>query len=74
MCSTNLGLISNQFIHLSTVPYAKTARILIAMSVPGNILFIFVADYINMNATTVTWVFMLSYLIASLIQVSCNPA
>lgn len=53
-----------------TVPYAKTARILIAMSVPGNILFIFAADYINMNTTTVTWVFMLSYLIASLIQVS----
>lgn len=52
------------------MPYAKTARILIAMSVPGNILFIFAADYINMNTTTVTWVFMLSYLIASLIQVS----
>ncbi|KAH8304717.1 hypothetical protein KR044_005896, partial [Drosophila immigrans] len=51
------------------VPYAKTARILIAMSIPGNVLFIFVADYINMNTTTVTWVFMLSYLIASLIQV-----
>ncbi|XP_017852433.1 solute carrier family 41 member 1 isoform X2 [Drosophila busckii] len=51
------------------VPYAKTARILIAMSIPGNILFIFVADYINMNQTTVTWVFMLSYLTASLIQV-----
>ncbi|KAH8416410.1 hypothetical protein KR222_002808, partial [Zaprionus bogoriensis] len=51
------------------VPYAKTARILIAMSIPGNILFIFAADYINMNTTTVTWVFMLSYLVASLIQV-----
>ncbi|KRF82478.1 solute carrier family 41 member 1 isoform X2 [Drosophila virilis] len=51
------------------VPYAKTARILIAMSIPGNILFIFAADYINMSTTTVTWVFMLSYLIASLIQV-----
>ncbi|XP_034118798.1 solute carrier family 41 member 1 isoform X1 [Drosophila albomicans] len=51
------------------VPYAKTARILIAMSIPGNVLFIFVADYINMNATTVTWVFMLSYLVASLVQV-----
>ncbi|XP_034490602.1 solute carrier family 41 member 2 isoform X2 [Drosophila innubila] len=51
------------------VPYAKTARILIAMSIPGNVLFIFAADYINMNTTTVTWVFMLSYLIASLIQV-----
>lgn len=55
-----------------TVPYAKTARILIAMSIPGNILFILAADYINMNTTTVTWVFMLSYLIASLIQVSLD--
>ncbi|EDW07473.1 solute carrier family 41 member 1 isoform X1 [Drosophila mojavensis] len=51
------------------VPYAKTARILIAMSIPGNILFIFAADYINMSATTVTWVFVLSYLVASLLQV-----
>ncbi|XP_041630668.1 solute carrier family 41 member 1 isoform X2 [Drosophila kikkawai] len=51
------------------VPYAKTARILIAMSIPGNILFIFAADYINMNTSTVSWVFVLSYLTASLVQV-----
>ncbi|XP_068159416.1 solute carrier family 41 member 3 isoform X2 [Drosophila tropicalis] len=51
------------------VPYAKTARILIAMSIPGNVLFIFVADYINMNTSTISWVFVLSYLTASLIQV-----
>ncbi|XP_043063508.1 solute carrier family 41 member 1 isoform X2 [Drosophila ficusphila] len=51
------------------VPYAKTARILIAMSIPGNILFIFAADYINYSTSTVTWVFVLSYLTASLVQV-----
>ncbi|XP_052856147.1 solute carrier family 41 member 1 isoform X1 [Drosophila gunungcola] len=51
------------------VPYAKTARILIAMSIPGNILFIFAADYINYSTSTVTWVFVVSYLMASLVQV-----
>ncbi|XP_033168728.1 solute carrier family 41 member 1 isoform X2 [Drosophila mauritiana] len=51
------------------VPYAKTARILIAMSIPGNVLFIFAADYINYSTSTVTWVFVLSYLTASLVQV-----
>ncbi|XP_026846149.1 solute carrier family 41 member 1 isoform X1 [Drosophila persimilis] len=52
------------------VPYAKTARILIAMSIPGNILFIFTADYLNMHASTVSWVFVVSYLLASFIQVT----
>ncbi|XP_022214021.2 solute carrier family 41 member 3 isoform X1 [Drosophila obscura] len=52
------------------VPYAKTARILIAMSIPGNVLFIFAADYLNMHTSTVSWVFMLSYLLASFIQVT----
>ncbi|KAM7349127.1 solute carrier family 41 member 1 isoform 1-T1 [Cochliomyia hominivorax] len=50
------------------VPYAKTARLLIALSIPGNILFIFVADYIHMSQSTITWAFAFSYLIASLIQ------
>ncbi|XP_037815258.1 solute carrier family 41 member 1 isoform X1 [Lucilia sericata] len=50
------------------VPYAKTARLLIGLSIPGNILFIFVADYIHMSQSTITWAFALSYLIASLIQ------
>ncbi|XP_037937755.1 solute carrier family 41 member 1 isoform X1 [Teleopsis dalmanni] len=51
------------------VPYAKTARILIGMSIPGNILFIFAADYIHMSTSTVTFPFIASYLVASLIQV-----
>ncbi|XP_013108442.2 solute carrier family 41 member 1 isoform X1 [Stomoxys calcitrans] len=51
------------------VPYAKTARLLICMSIPGNILFIFAADYIHMSQSTVTFAFVMSYLVASLIQV-----
>ena len=54
---------------LGGVPYAKTARILIFMSIPGNILFIYVADYIHMSASTVKLSFVLSYLLASLVQV-----
>ncbi|XP_011179951.1 solute carrier family 41 member 1 isoform X1 [Zeugodacus cucurbitae] len=51
------------------VPYAKTARILLGMSIPGNIVFVFVADYIHMSTTTVTVAFVISFLMASLIQV-----
>ncbi|XP_036234416.1 solute carrier family 41 member 1 isoform X1 [Bactrocera oleae] len=51
------------------VPYAKTARILLGMSIPGNIAFVFAADYIHMSTSTVTLAFVLSYLTASLIQV-----
>lgn len=50
-------------------PYSKTARILILMSIPGQVLFIFVADYIHMGSTTIGAPFMLSYLTVSLIQV-----
>lgn len=53
-----------------SVPYAKTARILLGMSIPGNIAFVFAADYIHMSTSTVTLAFVLSYLTASLIQVS----
>ncbi|XP_073833894.1 solute carrier family 41 member 1 isoform X1 [Musca autumnalis] len=51
------------------VPYAKTARLLIMMSIPGNVVFIFVADYIHMSQSTVTFFFAISYILASLIQV-----
>lgn len=49
--------------------YAKTARILIIMSIPGQILFIFVADLIHMNTSTIGIVFIVCYLLVSLIQV-----
>lgn len=53
-------------------PYAKTARILILMSIPGQVLFIFVADYIHMSSSTIGVPFVLSYSTVSLIQVIIN--
>lgn len=54
---------------MSTVPYAKTARILILMSIPGQIIFIFVADVIHMGESTIGALFVVSYLFVSFIQV-----
>ncbi|XP_040173183.1 solute carrier family 41 member 1 [Anopheles arabiensis] len=51
------------------VPYARTARILIAMSIPGQVLFIFVADYIHMSRSTIGAPFVLSYLFVSTLQI-----
>uniref|UniRef100_A0A1B0FFG1 SLC41A/MgtE integral membrane domain-containing protein n=1 Tax=Glossina morsitans morsitans TaxID=37546 RepID=A0A1B0FFG1_GLOMM len=51
------------------VPYANTARILIGMSIPGNIIFIFVADYIHIGQTSITLPFVLTYVAASLLQI-----
>lgn len=56
--------------NVCTVPYAKTARILILMSIPGQVVFIFVADYIHLSASTIGPAFVLSYLFVSLLQVS----
>ncbi|KAG5681517.1 hypothetical protein PVAND_010943 [Polypedilum vanderplanki] len=50
-------------------PYAKTSRILILMSIPGQILFIFFADYIHMSSSTIGAPFTLAYLTVSLIQI-----
>lgn len=54
----------------SGTPYAKSARILILMSIPGQVLFIFVADYIHMSGSTIGAPFILSYMLVSFIQVS----
>ncbi|XP_053686366.1 solute carrier family 41 member 1 isoform X1 [Sabethes cyaneus] len=51
------------------VPYAKTARILILMAIPGQVLFIYIADYIHMSESTIGAPFVLSYLLVSLIQI-----
>lgn len=53
----------------SGVPYAKTARILILMSIPGQLIFIYLADYIHMTYSTIGPTFVFSYLCVSLIQV-----
>lgn len=58
------------FFKHKTVPYAKTARILILMSIPGQILFIYAADYIHMSQSTVNLSFVFSYLTVSLLQVN----
>lgn len=42
------------------------------MSVPGQVLFIFVADYIHMSKSTIGPLFVMSYLSVSLLQVSFN--
>ncbi|TMW40164.1 hypothetical protein DOY81_014756 [Sarcophaga bullata] len=60
--------IGGNLVSVQAIPYARTARLLICLSIPGNILFIFVADYIHMSQSTITWVFAFSYLLASLIQ------
>lgn len=51
------------------VPYARTAKILILMSIPGQILFIFIADYIHMSKSTIGPAFVLSYLLVSSLQI-----
>lgn len=54
----------------SGTPYARTARILILMSIPGQVLFIIIADYIHMSGSTIGAPFIFSYMTVSIIQVS----
>lgn len=65
----NQMLIMNTNFTIS-VPYAKTARILIIMSMPGMVVFIFVADLIHMSESTIGPVFVFTFLFVSLLQVS----
>lgn len=52
------------------VPSAKSARILIAIALPGQALFAFVADYIhNGMKSLITPEFMAAYLVVVLLQV-----
>lgn len=51
------------------VPSAKSARILIAIALPGQALFAFVADYIHNGVSTITAEFMTAYLVVVLVQV-----
>lgn len=50
-------------------PYAKSSRILILIAIPGQVLFVFVADYINMSQSTIQAPFLFSYLTMCLIQI-----
>ncbi|KAF7989528.1 hypothetical protein HCN44_008202 [Aphidius gifuensis] len=51
------------------VPYAKTARLLIAMGIPGQVVFIFVADYIKQSKSTLHVYFVLCYMLIAFIQI-----
>lgn len=51
-------------------PYARTARILILISLPGQTLFIFIADFIQMSRVSIGAPFVFTYLFVSFIQVS----
>ncbi|KAL2738800.1 solute carrier family 41 member 1-like isoform X1 [Vespula squamosa] len=50
-------------------PYAKTARILIGMAISGQLVFVFAADYIKCQKSTVDAYFVLSYIFVSTLQV-----
>lgn len=51
------------------VPSAKSARILIAMSIPGHLIFIFAADYFKHAHSTIHFSFAISYLLVACLQV-----
>ncbi|XP_053973537.1 solute carrier family 41 member 1-like isoform X1 [Hylaeus volcanicus] len=50
-------------------PYAKTARILISMAIVGELVFIFIADYIKHGESTIQAYFAVSYLVVAVLQV-----
>ncbi|KAH8385631.1 hypothetical protein KR200_004054 [Drosophila serrata] len=48
--------------------YSRVARILIAVSVPGNVVFALLADYIYFSYLAVQWIFVVAFLVVSLLQ------
>ncbi|XP_066995381.1 solute carrier family 41 member 1 isoform X2 [Anabrus simplex] len=54
---------------ITGLPHAQTARILILLSVTGQTVFIFVADYIHSEKVTLSAEFVASYLVASSLQI-----
>ncbi|CAB3379647.1 Hypothetical predicted protein [Cloeon dipterum] len=51
-------------------PQAKIARILLFMAIPGHLIFAYVADYIFNGQSTVSVIFMVTYLFVSVLQVA----
>ncbi|KAJ8676023.1 hypothetical protein QAD02_011809, partial [Eretmocerus hayati] len=51
------------------VPSARTARLLIGMSIPGHIAFSFIADYIEHTESTIHVYFAITYLTVAVLQV-----
>lgn len=54
---------------VTSVPYGQVARILILMSIPGQLIFIFVADAVHMGHSTLSAAFVFSYMFASLLLI-----
>ncbi|XP_011694271.1 PREDICTED: solute carrier family 41 member 2-like [Wasmannia auropunctata] len=50
-------------------PYAKTARLLLAMAIPGQLIFVFIADTLNPGDCKLHAYFVISYVVVSLVQV-----
>lgn len=50
-------------------PYAKTARLLVAMAIPGQLIFVFIADVLNPGNCTLYAYFVISYIVVSVLQV-----
>ncbi|EDV43640.1 uncharacterized protein Dana_GF16424 [Drosophila ananassae] len=51
--------------YLGTI-YSRVSRILIAISVPGNVILVYVADYLYMSYISVRWPFLVGFVITSL--------
>ncbi|XP_011637373.2 solute carrier family 41 member 3-like [Pogonomyrmex barbatus] len=49
-------------------PYAKTARLLIAMAIPGQLMFVFIANALNPGDCMIHAYFVISYIVVSVVQ------
>ncbi|XP_016982140.1 solute carrier family 41 member 1 [Drosophila rhopaloa] len=55
-------------VYLRGTVYSRVARILIAISVPGNVVLVILADYLYMSYVSVKWVFVVAFAVTSLLQ------
>lgn len=49
---------------------SRAARVLIALVIPGHLIFMYTISYMKAGHTSITWTFALFYLTAALLQVS----
>lgn len=54
------------------VPHAATSRILLGIAVPGQIVFILVADWLHVGFISLSWEFILLYVLFALLQVTTD--
>ncbi|XP_041565050.1 solute carrier family 41 member 1-like [Drosophila elegans] len=48
--------------------YSRVTRVLIAISVPGNVVLVILADYLRVAQVSVKWVFVVAFVVTSLLQ------